>query len=149
MPLGVALGLVDAHTHLLPTRLIWPGLGAAVVLAGVAALLEQEPESLLRGALAGGASFLVFHALWWIRPDGMGYGDVRLAALVGFALGYLGWAAVLVGVYGAFVAFSAVAVARALRRRDRTALREPLPFGPFLLAGALMGVAVGGYLATA
>ena len=149
VPIGVALALVDAHTHLLPTRLIWPSLAAAVVLGAVAALLGHDAGDLLRAVVAAAVTFGLFHALWWVHPAGMGYGDVRLSALVGFALGYLGGTEVLLGVYGAFVAFALAGVVRAVRRRQRAALREPLPFGPFLLAGALAGIVLAGHLVSA
>ncbi len=146
VPVGVALALVDAHTHLLPTRLIWPALAGAAGVALVVALVAGDLASFGRAAGAGATTFVVFHALWWWRPDGMGYGDVRLSALVGFALGLLGWATVVLGVYGAFVVFSLAAVGRAVRRRQRAALREALPFGPFLLAGAVAAIAATGHL---
>lgn len=143
VPVAVALGVVDLHTHLLPTRVIWPTLGATALLAVVAALLDGDGDALVRAAVSGLVVFGCFHALWWVYPAGMGYGDVRLSALVGFALGYLGWAELVVGVYGAFLVFALLGVVRALVRRDRGALRTPLPFGPFLLVGALGGVVLG------
>lgn len=146
VPVGAALALIDAHAHLLPTRLIWPALVVTVVLAATAALLAGDPAAFARAALAGAGVFAFFHVLWWVHPAGLGYGDVRLSAVVGVALGYLGWSELLVGVYSGFVLFVVVAVARAVRRRSRSVLRDPLPFGPFLLAGALVGVALGGHL---
>lgn len=144
VPLGVALGLVDAHTHLLPTRLVWPGLAVTAVLAAVAALVGADAAAYQRAVVAALVVWAVFHALWWVHPDGMGYGDVRLSTLLGFALGYLGWAEVVLGVYGAFVVFALASVARAVVRRDRGVLREALPFGPFLLVGSLAAVVAGG-----
>ncbi|WP_051552054.1 prepilin peptidase [Nocardioides sp. URHA0020] len=150
VPVSVALAVVDLHTHLLPTKVIWPTLGGTVVLAAVAALADGDPGAFLSAVVGGVVVFAVFHALWWVHPAGMGYGDVRLSAVVGFVLGYLGWAALLIGVYGAFLVFSLLGVARALVRRDRSALRTPLPFGPFLLGGGLLGIVLGsatwGYL---
>lgn len=150
IPVAVALAFVDLHTHLLPTKVIWPTLAATVALAAVAALADADPRALVRAAVAGAAVFGLFHALWWIYPAGMGYGDVRLSSIVGFVLGYLGWPELLIGVYGAFLVFAVLGVLRAAARRDRSALRTPLPFGPFLLAGCLAGVVLGpatwGYL---
>jgi leader peptidase (prepilin peptidase)/N-methyltransferase len=143
VPVGVALSVVDLHTHLLPTSVIWPTLAATVVLAAVAALADDDPRAFVRAAIAGALVFGFFHALWWIYPAGMGYGDVRLSSIVGVALGYLGSPEVLIGVYGAFFVFAVLGVVRAAARRDRSALRTPLPFGPFLLAGALAGVVLG------
>ena len=144
VPVGAALGLIDARTHLLPTRLIWPSLGVTAALAGAVAIGSGEGAAYLRALLAAAVVLAVCHALWWLQPEGLGYGDVRLATLLAFPLGYLGWGSVLLGVYGAFVVFAVVGLGRALARRDRGALREPLPFGPFLLVGAVVAVAVHG-----
>jgi leader peptidase (prepilin peptidase)/N-methyltransferase len=150
VPVAVALAFIDLHTHLLPTRLVWPTLAGTVVLAAVAAVADGDPEAFLRAAIGGAVVFGFFHALWWVYPAGMGYGDVRLSSIVGFVLGYLGWAELLIGVYGAFLVFAVLGVLRAVARRDRSALRTSLPFGPFLLAGILLGAVLGssawGYL---
>ncbi|GAA4751099.1 hypothetical protein GCM10023350_40390 [Nocardioides endophyticus] len=146
VPVSVALSFVDLHTHLLPTKVIWPTLAATVVLAAVAALADSDPRAFVRAAVAGAVVFGFFHALWWVYPVGMGYGDVRLSSIVGFVLGYLGWAELLIGVYGAFLVFAVLGVVRAAARRDRSALRTAMPFGPFLLAGVLAGVVLGGPL---
>jgi leader peptidase (prepilin peptidase)/N-methyltransferase len=143
VPVGVALGVIDARTHVLPTAIIWPALAGVVVLAGVSALLEGDPDAFVRAAIGSVLVFLVFHALWWIHPAGMGYGDVRLSAVLGFALGYLGWGELVVGIYGGFMVFALSGLLIAVARRDRGALRVSYPFGPFLLVGALAGVAVG------
>ena len=123
--------------------MIWPTLAGTVVLASIAALLAGDPAAVARAVVGGGVVFVAFHLLWWIYPAGMGYGDVRLSALLGFVLGCLGWGQLVVGIYGAFLVFAVLGVARAMVRRDRDALRTPLPFGPFLLAGAVAGVVLG------
>jgi len=143
VPVAVALAFIDLHTHLLPTKVIWPTLAGTVVLAGIAAVAAEDPAAFLRAAVGGAVVFGLFHALWWFYPAGMGYGDVRLSAIVGFVLGYVGWAELLIGVYGAFLVFAVLGVLRAAARRDRSALRTALPFGPFMLAGVLAGVVLG------
>ena len=78
----------------------------------------------------------VFWVLWWIRSAGMGFGDVRLSALLGFELAYLGWGELVVGTYAVVPALRA---ARAWCSRSRAAtgrlLRTAFPFGPAMLAG--------------
>ena len=144
VPVGAALALVDLRTRLLPSRVVWPALVGVVVLGCLAAGLADEPRALERAVLAAVAVFGVFFALWWIYPPGMGFGDVRLSGVLGFALGWLGWGEVLVGIYGAFLAFSVPGGLLALLRRDSRVLRTAYPFGPFLLGGAVVGVVVGG-----
>ena len=143
VPVSVALAFIDLHTHLLPTKVIWPTLACTAALAAVAAVADGDPRAFVRAVLGALVVFACFHVLWWIHPSGMGYGDVRLSALVGFVLGYAGWGVLLLGVYSSFLVFAGLGVTRALVRRDRSALRTPLPFGPFLLAGVLLGVVVG------
>jgi leader peptidase (prepilin peptidase)/N-methyltransferase len=143
VPVGAALALVDLRTRLLPSRLVWPALLAAVLLGCVAGALAGEPVAVARASVAAVAVFAAFFALWWVYPPGLGFGDVRLSAVLGFALGWLGWAEVVVGIYGAFLAFAVPGGLVALVRRDRGVLRTAYPFGPFLLGGAVVGVAVG------
>lgn len=142
-PVGVALGLVDWRTRLLPTRVVLPTHGVVLVLAGVAALLDQDAGAYVRALVAMLVLRSVFWALWWIHSAGMGFGDVRLTALLGFALGYLGWSEAVVGIYAGFLLFVVPGVVVAVVRRDRRFLKTAIPFGPFLLVGALVGVAFG------
>lgn len=143
VPHGVLLAIVDLRTRLLPTRVVWPMLGlawAAVLLVGV---LTRDGDAVLRAAIGAVGVSAFFHLLWWVRPDGMGYGDVRLSVVVGTVLGFLGWAELVVGVYAGFLAFALVAIARAVVRRDRGSLRTASPYGPFLLGGAVAGAVLG------
>jgi leader peptidase (prepilin peptidase)/N-methyltransferase len=75
----------------------------------------------------------------------MGFGDVRLAGLIGLALGWLGWGELLVGVYAGFLLGALVGgVLAAAKVLDR----KSYPFGPFMLVGAAMGVLLGPWLAS-
>jgi leader peptidase (prepilin peptidase)/N-methyltransferase len=142
-PVGVALGLIDWRTRLLPTRIVLPAHGVVLVLAAVAAAVDHDPGAYVRALVAMLVLRTVFWVLWWIHSAGMGFGDVRLSALLAFALGYLGWAQALVGIYSGFLLFVVPGIAVAIVRRDRRFLRVAIPFGPFLLVGAVLGVAVG------
>lgn len=143
VPVSVALAEIDRRTQLLPVALVWPALGALLVLGVATALLDQDLDALLRAALAGAAVFAFFSLLWRVRAAGMGYGDVRVSAGVGFALGYLGWPEVVVGVYAGFLVFGLLGLARAVVHRDRGLLKVPVPYGPALLGGVVVGVVLG------
>jgi leader peptidase (prepilin peptidase)/N-methyltransferase len=143
VPVGVALAVVDLRTRLLPTAVVWPTFAVVAVLGCLSAWLEGDADALVRAGIGAVAVFAFFYALWWIHPPGMGFGDVRLSAVLGFALAYLGWPEVLVGVYAAFLAFAVPGLLLAVLRRDRGVLKASYPFGPFLLAGALAGVVLG------
>jgi leader peptidase (prepilin peptidase) / N-methyltransferase len=143
VPLSVALAVIDWRTRLLPTRLVRPATGVAIVLGLIGWAVTRDPDDLVRGAIALVAVRSVFWVLWWFHSAGMGFGDVRLAALLGFALGQLGWGEVVVGVYSGFLVFGLPGLLLAIARRDRSLLKSAFPFGPFMLVGALIGVVVG------
>jgi leader peptidase (prepilin peptidase) / N-methyltransferase len=143
VPLSVALAVVDWRTRLLPTRLVLPATGVAILLGLVGWAVTRDPDDLVRAAIALVVVRSVFWLLWWFHSAGMGFGDVRLAALLGFALGQLGWGEVVVGVYSGFLVFALPGLLLAIARRDRGLLKSAFPFGPFMLIGALIGVLVG------
>jgi leader peptidase (prepilin peptidase)/N-methyltransferase len=139
VPIGVALAVIDWRTRLLPTRLIAPAYAVTVVAVLVAWLVDsRDAQDLGRTALGwliyGGMFFL----LWFIYPRGLGYGDVRLSGVLGLALGWLGWAELLLGIWSGLLLGGILGGLLSLvtRRRD-------YPFGPFMLAGALLGVVLG------
>jgi leader peptidase (prepilin peptidase)/N-methyltransferase len=138
---GVLLAVVDLQHHLLPNRVVVPSIGMGAVLLFVAALAEQEWAELVRAGAGAVVLFAVFLVLALISPSGMGMGDVKLAALVGLYLGWLGWGAVVVGAAAGFVVQAAVALALLAGRR--IGLRGELPFGPAMLAGAALAVGWG------
>ncbi|WP_122817762.1 prepilin peptidase [Nocardioides pantholopis] len=147
VPIGVALAVVDWRTRLLPRALVLPATAVALALAVLDAVLTGNPDDLVRGLAGLVLARTSFWLLWWVHSAGLGFGDVRLAALLGLVLGYLGWAELLVGLYAGFVLLGVPGLVLAVVRRDRGLLRTAYPFGPFLLLGALVGIAVGPALA--
>lgn len=143
VPVGVALAVVDWRTRLLPSRIVLPATGAALLLVGVLWLLERDTDALVRAVVGLVVARSFFWLLWRIRSSGMGFGDVRLAALLGLVLAHLGWAELVVGLYAGFLVFAVPGLVLAVLRRDREVLRTAYPFGPFLLIGALVGVVTG------
>lgn len=142
----VAMSAVDLAVMRIPTRFVY-GTGAAVAagLGGVAVV--DGPVRRLGGAVVGAALYggflLVVHL---ISPRSLGFGDVRLATLVGAAVGWAAWrgdspvagpvqgvvdAALLASLAGAGVGLVLLVV----RGRD-----HPFPFGPLLAAGGLVVV---------
>lgn len=138
---GLALALIDLDVRRLPDAIVLPAYPVTAALLGLAAVLEHDGAAALR-ALAGGLLLYgLYFALAVARPGGMGFGDVKLAGVLGAVLGYAGWSALAVGAFSAFVLGGLVGVALVasgvLRRRGH------LPFGPFMLAGAALGVVAG------
>ncbi|MEU2246465.1 A24 family peptidase [Streptomyces sp. NPDC019224] len=144
-PVAVLLASIDHRVHRLPDGLTLPAAGAAAVLLGLAALLPEHAGSwrsaLLGGLVLGGFYFLLF----LINPGGMGFGDVKLALSLGTALGWYGWAVVFAGGFAGFLFGAVYGVALvALRRAGR---KTGIPFGPFMIAGAFLGLLFGGLAA--
>lgn len=143
VPVGALLGVVDWRTRLLPSIVVLPATALALLYGVGRWLATGEPEELVRGVIALLVVRSMFWLLWFIRQAGMGFGDVRLAALLGLVLGYAGWGPVMIGIYAAFLAFGVPGLALAVARRDLKMLKRAYPFGPFLLVGALVGLLAG------
>jgi leader peptidase (prepilin peptidase)/N-methyltransferase len=139
-PVGVALAVIDWQTTLLPTRLIAPSYVLTGVLVVAAAVLAQDRDIAIRGLVGWLAGFAFFFVLWFIYPRGMGYGDVRLSGVLGMALGQVGYATLLLGIYAAFIIGG---VGGLLLSVFRIVDRKRFPFGPFMLVAAVLGVVAG------
>jgi leader peptidase (prepilin peptidase)/N-methyltransferase len=138
---GSVLGYIDARTRFLPSVIIWPTYLVVGLALLVAALASGEWDALRRAVLAGAIGFAVFYLLWFAFPRGVGFGDVRLSGLLGLALGWLGWGEFASGLYGGFFLGAVVGIVLiATRVMTR---KQMVPFGPFMLVGALAGVVLG------
>lgn len=146
VPVAVLLAYVDARTRLLPRLVVLPATAAGLLLLLVEWSAAQDTRVFVRAVVAMLVARSFFWVLWFIRQAGMGFGDVRLAALVGLALGRLGWDEWLVGLYGGLLVFALFGLGRAVVKRSRAALRQALPFGPFMLLGLIVGILTTGSL---
>lgn len=137
---GVLLAAVDWNSRMLPTKLIWPSGIILAALFSLAVVLNRDAYPLIRSA-AGMLALLAFYgALYFLQPGQLGGGDLRLGALLGLALGWAGWSAVLGGtLFGWFSAAVALLVLR-IARRSRTG--RDVPLGPFLIIGAFAAVLI-------
>jgi leader peptidase (prepilin peptidase)/N-methyltransferase len=135
---GVLLAVIDLQHHLLPNRIVLPSIGIGAVLLLLAAVAAGEGEALVRAVLGAVVLFGVFLVLALISPSGLGMGDVKLAALIGLYLGWIGWSALVAGAAGGFVIQAVVALALLAGRR--IGLRGELPFGPAMLLGAAVAI---------
>jgi leader peptidase (prepilin peptidase)/N-methyltransferase len=147
VPLGIALAVIDWRTRLLPTWYLAPAYPALVLLVVACGALTRDWDDLLRAGfgwlLMGGFYYVTYR----VTPRMMGYGDVRLAGLLGMALGYLGWGQLVVGMYVAFLVFGIPPLLLAVVRRDRSILKLKMPFGPAMLFSAATGVVLGAPIA--
>jgi len=138
---GAALAVIDLDVKRLPDVLTLPTYVVGLVLLGAAALWQHDLGALLR-ALAGMVALFAFYLLLvLVYPAGMGLGDVKLAGVLGLYLGWLGYGVLVVGAFLGFLlgALAGVGLLLAGRAHRRTAI----PFGPFMLLGALLAVVTG------
>lgn len=123
------------------TDIKWKRIPDACVLLAAAGLLalRLSRASLAVDQLVGAVSaFLLFLAIWLAARQRMGFGDVKLAGLVGFLVGFPGW---LLAVAGA--SFGGIAVVLVRRAAGRSPADESVAFAPFLIvaaAGALLAL---------
>ncbi|MFF2229924.1 prepilin peptidase [Streptomyces anulatus] len=140
-PVAVLLAVVDRRVHRLPDPLTLPLAAAVVLLLGGAALLPGHAGSWTSGLLGGLALGGFYLLLFLINPNGMGFGDVKLALALGVALGWYGWTVLFVGGFAGFLFGALYGLALVLLRR--AGRRTGIPFGPFMLGGALTGLLLG------
>ncbi|MFE9457039.1 prepilin peptidase [Streptomyces californicus] len=140
-PVAVLLAVVDRRVHRLPDPLTLPLAAAAVLLLGGAALLPGAAGSWSSGLLGGLALGGFYFLLFLINPNGMGFGDVKLALALGAALGWYGWAVLFVGGFAGFLFGAAYGLGLVVLRR--AGRKTGIPFGPFMIAGALAGLLLG------
>lgn len=128
---GTLLALIDWRTYRLPDVITLPA-------AAITALLLIPTGQVVAGLIGAAALTAFYGVLWFIRPEAMGLGDVKLALLIGLVAGSLGWQAWLIAgvggqVLGALYGIGVIVV----KKRDK---KTDIPFGPFMLLGALAAV---------
>lgn len=144
----VALAVIDARTSRLPDPLTLPSYAVGIAALAPAAAVTDGGLARLGLALAGMAAlYLLYAALFLVNPAGLGWGDVKLAGVLGLHLGWLGVRAWITGAFlgfllGALFGIGLLAARRATRKTT-------IPFGPFMIAGALVAILVEGQLAMA
>ncbi len=137
----VLIAVTDYDTKLIPNRiLVRAGVPSTVALV-VGGLFAAQPGAVARGLLAGAAYFAVMLVLALLARGALGFGDVKLAALIGVFTGYLGWDHLVLAGVGSFVLAGVVALVLLVTRR--ASRRDHIPFGPFMVAAALISVHLG------
>jgi leader peptidase (prepilin peptidase) / N-methyltransferase len=138
---GVALALIDLDTHRLPDVIVLPSYAVLAVLLTVASAGTGDWSALLRAGIGGVALWTLYFAMVVAYPRGMGFGDVKLAGLLGGCLAWLGWGPFAVGSFGAFLLGGLFSLG--LLATGRASRGSGIPFGPWMIAGAAVGIAAG------
>ncbi len=128
----IALCAIDVEHLLLPNRVVYPTGFIVIPLFALAAAFDQQWSSFGRAALGGVISFAVFYLIWFLAPQAMGFGDVRLSMILGFVTAYFGWSTLGLALLLPFILGSVGGIA----------LAAPIVLVP-MVAGAAVGYAQG------
>jgi leader peptidase (prepilin peptidase) / N-methyltransferase len=139
---GVALAYIDLREHRLPDVLTAVAFAGGAVFLGLTAAATGDWIGYGRAWLLAGVMFVAFLGLAMLRPADLGLGDVKLAGVIGLMLGWLGWGEAVLGAFLGFLFGGLTGVFLLLA--GRAGRRTAIPFGPFMLLGALVAVAAGG-----
>jgi leader peptidase (prepilin peptidase)/N-methyltransferase len=137
----LALSSIDLELLILPKKIIYPSLVLVTLLVVLASGATHDWNRLGVAAICAAAWFAIFFAMNLASPRILGFGDVRLAPLLGVGLGWLGWRYAVLGFFAAnFIGLVIGLVLIATRRMKRD---QPIPYGIFLAAGAALAIYAG------
>ena len=139
--ISVVLALIDLDTHTLPNWIVLPSYFVGVLLLGSAAAAKGDYDSMLRAGIGAISLALLYFVLAFAYPGGMGFGDVKLAGVLGLFLGYLGWGVLITGAFAGFVLGGLFGISLILLRKANR--KSGIPFGPWMLLGTWVGVFFG------
>lgn len=142
---GIALALIDLDCRRLPNAIVLPSYPVLAVALVGSAWWQGDWWSLARAGIGCAVLLTFFGSLVLIYPAGMGLGDVKLAGVIGLVLGYLSWTALVIGAFLGFLLGAVVGVA--VIAAGRGTRKSAVPFGPFMIAGALIALFVAGPIA--
>jgi leader peptidase (prepilin peptidase) / N-methyltransferase len=133
--LFIIIFVIDLEQGLILNKVVYPAMVVAFLLALYPWpwLNDSMGMRLAYAALGGGVGFIIFLLIALISRGGMGWGDVKLAALIGLATGF---PMVVVAIIMAAILGGIVAVALMIAKRKKR--RETVPFGPFLAVAAMV-----------
>ncbi len=136
---GLVLSRIDLLEHRLPNR----GTGSLAVGLGILAVVAGDSGRVQSALLAGAVTAGVFALAAALPPHALGWGDVKLQGGLGFYLGFLDSRLVLVQCAMAILVGGVVALIGILRKSHGA--RDPIAFGPSLVAGVALAVIAGKY----
>jgi leader peptidase (prepilin peptidase) / N-methyltransferase len=132
--ISIALTMIDLELHRLPNAIVLPSYPVGALLLTVPALVAGEPGRLIGAAVAGLSLYAFYFLLLMIYPAGMGFGDVKLAGVLGLYLGWFGWEFAVIGAFAAFIGGGLVGIL--LMVVGRAGRKTQIPFGPYMIVGA-------------
>jgi leader peptidase (prepilin peptidase) / N-methyltransferase len=137
----LALSCIDLELLILPKKIIYPTLALVTALLVVASAAVSDWDRVLIGVICAVAWFVVFFLLNFASPRALGFGDVRLAPLLGLALGWLGWRYAVLGFFAANLVGAVIGISLIASKHMKR--EQPVPYGVFLSAGAAIALFAG------
>jgi leader peptidase (prepilin peptidase)/N-methyltransferase len=138
----VSISVIDSQRQIIPNYIVYPTIFISIPLLAFAALVQGEWDRFGHAMLGATLAWLALFVIHMISPGGMGFGDVRLAFVLGLFLGWIGLSHVVTGMFLGVVLISVVGILLALLRLK--SLQEHIAFGPFLAVGSTLAVFAGG-----
>ncbi|WP_347233254.1 prepilin peptidase [Cryobacterium sp. MDB1-18-2] len=138
---SIALALIDLDVHRLPNSIVLPGYAVGGLLLGAASIVDSDYAALLGGAIGLAVLWTAYFLMAFLYPGGMGLGDVKLAGVLGLFLGYIGWGEFIIGSFAAFLLGGIFGIGLLISRR--ASRKSGIPFGPWMLVGAWIGIFFG------
>ena len=134
---GSAIAVYDLRRRKVPNWMLMPISFSVTLLLVVAAAVDDRWGSMFRGVCAAAVVTFAFGALAVVFRRGLGFGDVKLAGLIGLVTGFISWHTVWLGIVLAFFGAAVVAAILLVRRASQ---RTTIPFAPFMVLGAAVAV---------
>lgn len=138
----LTVAVIDIELFRLPDLIVLPSLAVSILFVTIVSITQLDAEQVKYALVGGGVYFGFLLIAHLISPRGMGFGDVKLAAVMGLYVGWLGssyvtaFALVLWAMLIGFLAGSVIGVIAFIARRKSA----PIPFGPFLALGTVAAV---------
>jgi leader peptidase (prepilin peptidase)/N-methyltransferase len=139
--ISVALAAIDLETQTLPNAIVLPAYLIMIAVLGASSLISGDLAALLRGGIGLFGLFAAYYLMALVYRGGMGFGDVKLAGVLGFAMAWLGWGVFAVGAFAPFILGGIFAIILVLSTKAGRKTR--VPFGPWMLLGAWVGIFFG------
>jgi leader peptidase (prepilin peptidase)/N-methyltransferase len=136
--ISVALTVIDLRVRRLPNATVLPSYPVVLALLVLSAAIDGDWAALVRSLIGGAVLFGFYFLLAFIYPAGMGFGDVKLAGIIGGVLAYLSWGTLVIGTFAGF--FLGAVAGLALMAVKRAGRKTAIPFGPWMLAGAMVAI---------
>jgi leader peptidase (prepilin peptidase)/N-methyltransferase len=135
----IALSVIDIQTKLLPNKIVYPLSFTFVGMITAWAIATSNYEVLRNCFIAGLVYFFFLFAIWFSsNGKAMGYGDVRLSFVLGFAMGFYGFMLSYMGMLLSFMIGAVVGILIAVVTNSGRKMK--IPFGPFLVAGTIIAI---------